>query len=291
MIRTLIVLILVLSGSAILAQNPISNYRIESLQAGYGFLTCGPTFANQKDFRKLYPYSDLAKVNLEGFEASNFGHYNWKGAFSISATVAQKDWQERNRTLRVSFELGFQRTSLTALHSRYTKMESGYYRSFFNEEGDQIDVDTTHFQSLEYHQYSNLSTLIWGIRLNTDSRKRWSVYSGINFLTGLQYGRGQLEQYDFRTTEYYNQYGHQIGDTEYDRNVSRAESYRPLPQFMWGVSLPVSIQLRLARETPFLNRLRLIFEKDFALINYRIKGYGNYSKDLRITTLQLKFDL
>lgn len=242
------------------------------------------------DFRVISPTSTLAARDFDGFSAEGGDHFRHE-ASGIRATFVRTNWKTTNRKLRMSIRAGLTNATITPINVTYERTTTGNYNTYSAPNGDQIQIDTAHIDVYKMDYHTKISTIDFGLQLNTNYAAKWVAYAGVVARFGLSYGSAEISQRVY--TDYYAtdeaSRRFDIGTTRYmsKDNESNGSSFRAA----YGLGIPIGVQYRISKTHKFFSKTRILFEFQPCLNAQHIEGFGMATTLYSTRTFGIQYDI
>ena len=200
------------------------------------------------DFKTLASNSSILAKDYTGFSGNFYNSTYTNPSFTglLGFTFKNKP----NPLLRLG--IGYStRTLGTGSSSRY---ESFHYDTLTSgQTGQQIFLDSTHFQYMYGAYQSTYLSLDASLIFRTKPAARWSIYGGIGINVGMAFN-------SFLNVSYHDEHYASSGNYNQSNWTHEEERFNQKTHVASTVYIPMGLDFRLGKKSVFMNRLHLFAE-------------------------------
>jgi len=253
----LLQLILCLSfGQSRLLAGDSARLKLKDFYVLNGTQTQPDAVVNLNDFRHIAPTSDILKQDYSTYTPS-LGRYSYSsGAFSMLLGFEHANKKNQginpNRQLRV----GVSYAAITEFSTSMYRTDSKRFDTISSPYGP-IYYDSIRSRSMKAEYAFQQLCLDVSYLYKTDAAARWSLFGGIGITAGMSLNTSvkvtSSDQYYVLTSYYGNRIypGYRVGETEI---------YRAKSNYGGSVYIPLGVDFRIGKKSPFWHRLHVFLE-------------------------------
>ncbi len=236
------------ASTALIAQEKSGNIQITEAQVLLGSNMSMVETMSLNDFKTIAPNSSILAKEYSGF-SNNFYNSTYTNP-SFTGLLGLTFKNKPNPLLRLG--LGYStRTLGTGSSSRF---ESFPYDTLTSgQTGQQIFLDSTHFQYMYGAYQSTYLSLDASLIFRTKPSARWSIYGGIGANVGMAFN-------SFLDVSFHDEHYTSSGNYDQSNWSHEQERFAQKSHVASTIYVPMGLDFRLGKRSEFLNRLHLFVE-------------------------------
>lgn len=276
-----------------IAQNSDQSKLVFSGVSVYsGVLSHQGSIGTMQNFRMLSPESDILKEDFSSYDKNAlFDNYESASMTGINVHFKFINDQKKDQKLFSSLRLGISFSDTRKLSRGYSKSEKFRIDTLYSSTTNRVYYVDSTASSGVYMDYGQTEVFLNGAYLiSTHPAKRWSFFGGGSIMLGFA-----IDSYTF-ISKYNSSYNSNSNASIDDpwrnyESLSKDEYYQNDPSFSFIASLPLGVDFRIGKSTPFWMNSHIVFDYQPSIYFYSIPEIStNVLTTGNIWTLGYKYE-